>query len=283
MRSLLGETTDAKVASFDSECYHKAASGGPTIIPSCPSCSYAWPTLDPRGNTLRDTALFLRSYRGSAVPYSRYLLPSLWIFLRGLAPHQTVVVLDDDAADRAYGANLSQAWPWPTVAHRQVEHGLEPHVMQQGAYLYADTYLPAGVKYVAMLDTDSLFTTPVERDGLFDSRGRPYIIGQVGREPPGSVWHELFKWTAAFLKQPEAMRAMSYFPLVFKVEHLKELRDHVSRLHGGVSFDKIWLNVSLAVTRRGAIAAFNAIVNYLYFHHRNEYNFRLQQLCDRQD
>jgi hypothetical protein len=43
---------------------------------------------------------------------------------------------------------------------------------------YADLYTTS--EYVALVDTDTLFITPVTPADLFDAEGRPVMIVQVG-------------------------------------------------------------------------------------------------------
>merc|ERR1719161_3205451 len=88
----------------------------------------------------------------------------------------------------------------------------------------------SNAEYIGILDSDTLFTTKVTDHAIFEGL-RPRIIAEVGR--PKQAWHRGVPLvTAAWLRRPEDISCMSYFPIVCQREHFSKLRMHLEALHG---------------------------------------------------
>jgi len=61
---------------------------------------------------------------------------------------------------------------------------------------------------------------------------------------------------------------MSYFPVIFKIKHLIELRKYIETIHNK-SFDEI---IQQAM-KRGTWSQFNIMCNYVWYFHNDEYSF----------
>jgi len=137
---------------------------------------------------------------------------------------------------------------------------------QQLMMFWADNFTAA--EYVAFVDSDSVFLTMVDREDLFED-GKPVINGKSG--PSGDAfWQRGPMFSYSMTGREEVMRCMSYFPVVIKTAHLKELREHVVRQHGGnMTFDQIYFGETATL---GAFQ-FNVMCTYLFYYKQDEYKF----------
>ncbi|RYE83256.1 MAG: hypothetical protein EOO65_04255 [Methanosarcinales archaeon] len=187
-----------------------------------------------------------------------------------------MVVLDDESpADHNLGAQLNhslQAWNFPAqIRYERPEqyYGDRGHNRQQWSMFWADRHVSG--KFVAFVDSDTIFTTQIHAGDLFDDVGRPRIIANVGA-PQNSFWHDAPAATALALGKPEVLRCMSYFPVILKTQHLAALREHISSTLGG-DFDTVFQRH--IVTR--TYSQFNIMCNYAWYFHKDEYSWHMQE------
>ena len=147
-----------------------------------------------------------------------------------------------------------------------------PRSRQQYAYFFADLYTSS--EFVGLVDTDTLFITPVTPRSLFDEQERPYLVGFVGSPADEYYWSHAPNLTQNFLHRPHVLRAMSQFPLMVRARHLRALRAYAEGVHGA-SFAHVFRDLCALVPR---CSAFCVIGNYLWHFHRDEYAWRFQQL-----
>ena len=133
---------------------------------------------------------------------------------------------------------------------------------QQWLMFWADNFTTA--EYVGFIDTDTLFTTYVDREDLFD-HGRPVVNGRIGVNPR-PPWSHVPANTLNFTGVLEPMRCMSYFPVVIKTAHLVDFRRYIETLHGR-PFDAVFERLFAA---NGMNSQFNIMCAYLYTHRRSE-------------
>ena len=137
---------------------------------------------------------------------------------------------------------------------------------QQLMMMWADNYTTS--EYVAFVDSDAVFLTYVDREDLFED-GRPVINGKSGPESD-SFWSRAPNSTYDYLRENEPMRCMSYFPVIVKLSHLKDLREYIVRVHGNSrTFDEIWFDES----ETNGPFQFNLICTYLFYFKRDHYKF----------
>ena len=85
------------------------------------------------------------------------------------------------------------------------------------------------------------------------------------------------------------MCAMNYFPVVFKIAHLVEMRSHITMLAGEPYFDAAFAKFSktyeLGSTykvkwklQNESYSQFNIMANYMFYHKPCEYSFALEEL-----
>ena len=147
-----------------------------------------------------------------------------------------------------------------------------PRTRQLYAYFFADRYTTT--EYVGLVDTDTLFTTPVTPRSLFDEQARPKVIAFVGSPSDLEHWGQVPNRTLHFLKLPHVVRSMSYFPLVIKARHLQALRRHVEQMHGRCL--ELVFRDFCAITPR--CCSHCVIGNFIWHFHRDEYHWSFQQL-----
>ena len=63
------------------------------------------------------------------------------------------------------------------------------------------------------------------------------------------------------------MRCMSYFPVIIKTSHLKDLREYMIKFHSNRLFNEIFLELST----NSRFSQFNIICAYLFTFKRNDY------------
>lgn len=137
-----------------------------------------------------------------------------------------------------YREFLGDAFPVTSVAYSNLEANVyrTGHDRNQYLMFFADNYSTS--EYVAFVDTDTVFHTYVDRDDLFDSFVSLNDEGQQqqglrpivhGRLRPYFHHHEQQQAKATFetIGVKEPMICMSYFPIIIKTAHLKEIRDFI--------------------------------------------------------
>ena len=219
-----------------------------------------------------------------------YLLPSLQMFW---PQSKLLVVLDqEDPVEREFSEIVTETCkefkpvvvkgvtvPLPNLSGL-VERTNRMNQLFLGYYqgqldmLYADKMTTS--KYVAFVDTDTVFTTLVTPESIFADSKKPRIIGMVHRTsvgvPMNNQWQEMYAPTAEILKRPYVMGCMNMFPVVVFAKHLAALRRHVEKIHG-----KPFLEVYVDIwTRSKYWCHFTILCNYLWFYHRSDYDYHFQ-------
>eukprot|EP01036_Dinobryon_divergens_P026069 gene26069-34674_t len=120
---------------------------------------------------------------------------------------------------------------------------------------WADNFTTA--EYVGFADTDAVLLTYID--------GRPVVNARSGAHCC-DCWAQMPKGTLAATGLLEPMRCMSYFPMIVKTAHLKEIRDFISR-HHKMSFNEAFYNF----TSSNFYSQFNIFCAYLFHYHRSDY------------
>lgn len=151
----------------------------------------------------------------------------------------------------------------PIPADRHLGHDRQQRIM-----FYADQWSRA--EYVGFVDTDCFFVTYVDRGDIFEGN-KPVVNGRSGnyRSPQNGIgrdwWEQVPKGTYKLLGMLEPMRCMSYFPVVIKTAHIKEMREYIEKLHGK-PFDEVFRGLY-----GNAYSQFNIMCTYLFYKHHEEY------------
>jgi len=145
-----------------------------------------------------------------------------------------------------------------------------PHLHKR---MFADQYTDK--EYIGYVDTDGLFTTFVNERSMFRN-GKPLIIAETNHEYTKegyNYWGYLAPFCIhTIMKRPEAIKCMSQFPTMIKAKHLKLLRDHIEKLHSKDFEDA----VKDMVVECGFFPEFSMMCNYIWYHHRDEYEWSIR-------
>mmetsp|Transcript_32332 Transcript_32332/g.46640 ORF Transcript_32332/g.46640 Transcript_32332/m.46640 type:complete len:440 (+) Transcript_32332:53-1372(+) len=149
-----------------------------------------------------------------------------------------------------------------------------PHVhkgydRQQLMMFWADNFTNS--EYIGFCDSDTLFSTYVDRLDIFSETSKPIIIGLVG---PPKNHHNWLDGTMRALKHKELLRCMTYFPVVVKRTHLAHLRAFIQSQHGGRPFDEIF-EMEIAQGDNG-YSQFGIMCTFLLMFYPQDYHWSLQ-------
>ena len=180
-----------------------------------------------------------------------------------------VVVLDNEnLEDHAFGDSVKNQFPYPRVCFMD-----EPLVLGFSGKdrMQRDMFYPemcTSNEYVAYVETDAMFITRVIPEVLFEE-GKPVIIGIYGYVLD-TIWESVARSTFNMFKTKEVIRCLANYPVIFKVEHIIQLRRYLENLHN-MTLDSI-----LIAKKDTFFSQFNIMCQYIWMFHRNEYNFHLQ-------
>ena len=219
--------------------------------------------------------------------YKACFMKSLRLFWPEDRLRLTLVLDDESKEDHATGKLLSKTWPNPAIVYLQPGNASVYHSNQRRrmylSYFYPEKYVTA--EYVGFVDTDTMFTTVVTPELLF-ANGRPTIQARIGEPFWQQHWECWSDVTEYFLGEREALQCMSYFPVVMKVQHISELRKSVEK-----RFQKPFLDVFSSSFKfensyfkgtkyNDCMCQFSIMCNYVWYYHREEYDFHLQEVPD---
>lgn len=240
---------------------------GATPTSVAPSCNYSVP-VDSGEDIWRDFGLYLRMFHGGKGIYESMLRTSMKYFWS--VPSNITIVLDNTPQDRAFGEEIAGKFPFPRICYEKkydpkYYHG-NGHNFMQLSMLYPEHCFDK--KYIGFVDTDTFFTTSITPELLFNGN-KPRVIGLYGTDYVKS-WP---KQTEFLFKRKEVFKCMTYFPVVMKLEHIIEMRQHLEKLH-----NKTFLELFQKVTKKhpAKVSQFNLMCNYAWYFHSNEYEFHAQ-------
>ena len=204
--------------------------------------------------------LFINLYENILVRSMRYFWPDI---------SSMVVVLDQEKPEDHVFGNLNQdTFPFPKICYM---HDIAVPGYSGKDRMQRDMFYPercTSKKYVAFVDTDTLFITRIIPEMLF-ADDKPIIIGIYGKEI-SPHWANSAHSTANLFKTKEVMKCMTYFPVVLKVDHIIHARQYIEKLHG-MPFDEVFIKL-----KSKSFSQFNIMCQYIWLFHRNEYQFHLQ-------
>ena len=217
-----------------------------------------------------DMELYLRMT--STVPiltnlYENILVRSMRYFWPDIS--SMVVVLDQEKSeDHVFGNFIMNKFPFPRICYMD---NLKVPGYSGIDRMQRDMFYPercTSKKYVAFVDTDTVFITRIVPEMLFTD-GKPIIIAVYGREI-GRVCLNYARTTTNLFRTKEVMRCMAYFPIVLKVDHIRHARQYIEKIHG-MPFDEVFIKM-----KAGNVSQFNIMCQYIWRFHRKEYEFHFQ-------
>jgi len=154
-----------------------------------------------------------------------------------------------------------------SVPLKQSNHYSSGYNRQRYVMFWGDNYTDA--EFIGFGDTDIAFITYVDREDLFDSNDRPVVLARGPYHPPGdgvSLWSEGTFRTLGIL---EPFNCMSYFPVIVKSSHLRDMREYMMRHHNMTTFDDVFR----LVIQAQSFCQFSIMCTYLYAFKREEYSW----------
>ena len=158
--------------------------------------------------------------------------------------------------------------PIRTVYGYPAPYHLSGHDRQQWLMFWADNFTTSD--YIGFVDSDAVFVTRVMDSDVFRN-GKPRVTSCYG-SPRDGWWETVPARTEFSLGFKEPFRSMTYFPVVIKREHLKEIRDHITQHLGEVNFDMAFLKVA-----QTSYSQFNIFNTFLWYKKRDEYFWDLTE------
>ena len=154
--------------------------------------------------------------------YNNVLVRSMKLFFPADRAKLLVVLDREKEQDHRLGKRLQKEWPYPNICYMDPGKPAVYHNLGKSR-MYWDMLHPdkcTNVPYVGFVDTDTFFTTFVTPSLLFEN-GKPVIVGVIGEPNYSTCWAFT---TEKFLGRKEVVQCMTYFPVMIKTEHLKEMR-----------------------------------------------------------
>ena len=216
---------------------------------------------------------------------SNLLLPSLKLFW----PHASIAVVFDaeEVVDQWAAANIQNiSARYAPVNFRAVLAedyrsmlGVQTLTIPSFPYLgyhrghldmmHADKHVQS--KHVGFVDSDAMMVTLVTPESIFSPDGKPRIIGFLSRDNMGFEPYgiQFMKAVRYMLKKDAVLVCMSYFPVMFKREHITKFREYVAKVH-----NKPFLDVFKEMFRKTILYChYSMMCNYVWYYHRDDYVF----------
>ena len=143
---------------------------------------------------------------------------------------------------------------------------------QQWIMFWADNFTTS--EYVGFIDSDAIFTTRILPRDLFDN-GKPVVRALFGKAHKGYTadWTES---STLAIGRPEPFNCMSYFPVIFKAEHLKKVRQRIiDQLGPNLNFESAYKR--LLEYKQGSYSQYNIMCSYLFHFQRDDYRWTLYE------
>lgn len=163
-----------------------------------------------------------------------------------------------------------------TVAYHHMRVPLKGHDRQQNLMFWADNYTSA--EYVGFLDTDTVFITSVFVGDFFENN-KAIIHGRFFQyKKKHRYMNEWPMSTYRALQEEEPLMCMSYFPVIFKVQHFPGMRKRMEETIK-MPFDEAFATVA----NTNQYSQFNIMCTYAFWHAKEEYTWHIRDLSPEWD
>ena len=213
--------------------------------------------------------------------YSTWLLKSLKLFWPEDRLNLTLLLDNESKEDHAIGTRLSQMWPHPKVVYRKPGDPFIYAIARERriflSYFYPEEYVSA--EYVGFVDTDTMFITVVTPKMLF-ADGKPTVQARIGQSYYQVHQECSSNVTEYFIGKKDVLQCMTYFPIIFKVQHVVEFRKFAEKRHRKPFveiFKKSFEFQNTLIPESDCCCQYTIICNYVWYYHRDEYDFHLQK------
>lgn len=227
-----------------------------------------------------DVSILCRTYSGAVLEFYNMFYLSYMIFW----PHKTwkssdiVVVLDDEnELDHRLGSVLAHLYPYPKIFFEKMPKAETfcsnwrnlGYARTQYSNFYSDLYTDK--EYIAIVDSDSYFVSQVTPEDLF-VEGKPRIIGYNGC---CTGWLNSIKEALGVEPVGEFMNRGN-FPIIFKREHFKEIRKHITLTMKVGTFEEAFHIICSKYS--GRYSQFDLLIHFLWYFKRNEYSWHIKDV-----
>ena len=219
--------------------------------------------------------------------YESWFLKSLELFWPEDCLNLTLVLDDESELDHVTGERLSNLWPKPNTVYLKPENA-NFHQGKQRRRMYLDYFYPekyVSAEYVGFVDADTMFVSVVTPQALFN-KSKPTVQARVGEPFWQQHWECWSDVTEYLLGEKEALQCMSYFPVIFKVKDIIEMRNYVAKRLGPTFLHAFYESMQIrndyfkGSELDDCMCQFSVICNYVWYFHRDEYDFHLQMTPD---
>ena len=206
-----------------------------------------------------------------ASEYRNVLVRSMKLFVPNRLAKLLVVLDAENQENKKFAEEIKKEWPYPEICYRSPGDPKIYYGWGKGRMFWDMMHpdLCTDATYVGYIDTDTFFDTLVTPQLLFEE-SKPVIVAKIGLAP-FACW---VKSTERFLMKQEVMQCMSTFPVTVKTQHMKEMRERLSKQFGK-DFGTVFRE-SAAGGIAFCICQFSFMCNYLWYYHRDEYAWHLQ-------
>lgn len=152
------------------------------------------------------------------------------------------------------------------------------HDRQQYLMFYADNFTSTSSEFVGFVDSDTSFHSFVDREDIFEDN-KPVIHGRLQRWKSHGTDKDKRHWafmTKKALGLEEPMLCMNYFPVVFKITHLKALRDFITQRFKKRTFAEAFRHFTESEsgdTKIGRYSQFNIMCTFMWWFQRDSYTW----------
>ena len=224
-------------------------------------------------------SVMCRLYDGSALEYYNvfhvsYLL--FWPFDKWINSDVVIVFDDENEEQHRFGTILANMPPYPKIHYEKDPGGnifcsnwrRSGYARQQYSTFYMDLYTDSD--YIAIVDSDSFFTSPVMPEDLFIN-GKPRIIGYNG-----CCVQQFIKGVNETIgeESPGEFMVANAFPIIFKREHLKSIREHVTMRMKAKTFEEAFHKICSKYV--GSYSQFDIMFHYLWHYKHDEYSWHIK-------
>ena len=240
-----------------------------------------------------ELAVRMNSNPAAVTAYKEWFLRSLQLFWPEEWLKLTVILDDENPLDHVVGKNLSQLWPAPKIVYLGPGNSSIYQDNQRRRmfldYFYPERYVSA--EYVGFADSDTMFTTVITPQVLFrfaDRKWKPTVQARIGEPYWQQHWECWSDVSEVILGKKEALQCMSYFPVIIKVEHIIGMRSYIEN-RTGKPFPEVFREVMLIENPHfsktfklinDCVCQFSILCNYIWYFHRNDYDFHLEMTPD---
>lgn len=237
---------------------------------------------------LPSLSIILRTYYADIDIYKTYFLPSYLLFWPNeYYQSEVVLVLDEESdEDKKVGLDLLshpgnppyprivfENHPGPGVLRSDAHRG-EGYARQIWSSFYMD--LQSSKEFVGLADTDTSFITPIIPEQLFhvDANQQRKPVIYCYNDPWSTGWCPDIVMVALGNKRciGEFMVVIG-FPLIVKRQHLRKLRDVITRNLNASHFNEAFS----IMYNNSFFSQQDVIGNYLYHYHRDSYKWHIRE------